>query len=78
MYLEWLQRNRSLHQLAFDSEGENHDMTLVVTGSEEHWTTSMDCLGAPWNIWVCVCGTLEVPYGWYCVCMEHHGSPADI
>ena len=51
MSLAWLQRKRSLHQLAFDSEGENHDMTLVVTGSEEHWTASMDCLGALCNIW---------------------------
>ena len=54
MSLAWLQRKRSLHQLAFDSEGENHYMTLVVTGSEEHWTASMDCLGALSNIWVCV------------------------
>ena len=55
----------------------NPDMTRVVTGSEEHWTASMDYLGALWNIWG-VCGTLEVLYGWYRVCMEHHGSPGDI
>ena len=30
------------------------DMTLVVTGSKEHWTASMDYLGALRNIWVCV------------------------
>ena len=29
-------------------------MTLVVTGCVEHWTASMACLGAPWNIWRCV------------------------
>ena len=26
-------------------------MTLVVTGSMEHWTAAMACLGAPWSIW---------------------------
>ena len=29
-------------------------MTLVVTASKEHWTASMDCVGAPWIIWRCV------------------------
>ena len=42
MSLAWLQRKRSLHQLGFDSEGENHDMTLVSTRSAEHSKASMD------------------------------------
>ena len=40
--------------MAFQSQGENPDMTLVVTGCEEHWTASMDYLGALWNIWGCL------------------------
>ena len=69
MSLAWSHRPRSLQdQLVFGSDRKNHDMTLTVTGSVEHWTASsvahvevcvghrtlrMDGTMSAWNVMGC-------------------------